>query len=94
MAYFGHKVHEVHVILKQHLLENHCVERLSRLKMGYGLMTEQIIESIHHTMNDACVTMKCIKHPASRLHYAIQEQHLSTLPQIKELYPQSKKRKL
>ncbi len=40
MAYFRCKFPEVCVILKQHLLEDHCVESLSRLKMGFGLMTE------------------------------------------------------
>ncbi len=94
MAYFRCKFLEVHVILKQHLLEDHCVESLSRLKMGFGLMIDQGIESIHHTMNNACITMNGIKNPASHLHSAIQEHYISTLPQIKGLYPQPKKRKL
>ncbi len=94
MAYFRCKFPEVCVILKQHLLEDHCVENLSRLKVGFGLMTEQGIESIHHTMNDACITMKGIKTPASRLHSAIQEHYISTLPHIKVLYPQPKEKKL
>ncbi len=94
MAYIRCTFPEVCVILKQHLLEDHFAVSLSILKMGFGLTTELGIESIHHTMSDACITMKGIKTPASRLHSAIQEHYLSTFPQIKGLYPQPEKRKL
>ena len=93
LRYYRSKFPQVRLTLKQHLLEDHCIEWLKRTKMGFGLMGEQGVESIHHKMNDICSYMRGIKKPTARLLSGVEEHYLSTLPQIKEQYPEPKKRK-
>ena len=82
-----------HVTPKLHLLEDHILPMMKRLRVGVGLLGEQGAESIHSAFNNYESDFKNISSDTPRLK-AVTDQHvLSCVMELRKLSPQSQKRK-
>ncbi len=94
MSYYREQFPHKSVILKQHLLEDHTCDFLSKWKVGFGLLGEQGIESIHSEFNEIEGRMKGTWDPVKRSLLALKRHWTGISPDILDLKPDIKRRKL
>ena len=61
--------------------------------VGFGVMGEQGIESIHHVFNDLHRSYACMRSPVERLKRIVAEHHLQICPHNITLQPSVKQKK-
>ena len=82
------------VIPKQHILEVHIVEWLSRWNTGLGLHSEHGVEQTHATFNRLKESFTSIRNPLTKLLCIMGEHHVRTSPRILCEVPKQKYIKL
>ena len=75
---------EYSVVVKQHLLEEHCVDDIRRFGMGLGILGEQGVESVHRKFKEILKRHSTLG-PRKRLLKAIQEHELVTCPHLQRI---------
>ena len=74
-------------------MEDHLIENMKQFRFGFGLLGEQGVESIHRRIHEIGRKYSgIVKEPEKRLKLTIEDHHVSTLPAIKQLIPEKKKR--
>ncbi len=70
---------EYTVIVKQHLLEDHCVDDIQRFGLGLGILGEQGFESVHRKFKEILKRHSTLA-PSKRLLKALQEHESLPVP--------------
>ena len=86
--YFDHSV-----IPKQHILEDHLVECIEKFKMGFGFLSEQGHESIHHVIKELHNHFEATKPDHKRLLQTVEAHVLAGCPELRGKIPEIKRRK-
>ncbi len=92
MSFYREQFPEKSVILKQHLLEDHVCDFLSKWKVGFGLLGEQGVEQIHAEYNEIDGRMASTWDPVKRSLLAMKRHWTGVSPDILELKPDIKRR--
>jgi hypothetical protein len=75
------------------MLEEHVVPWLRKWHVGFGLLGEQGIESIHAHFNSLGRTYRSIPEEVTRLHYLLKEHLLHIAPENVAAAPDIKRRR-
>lgn len=78
---------------KMHMLEEHVVPWIKKWHVGFGLLGEQGIESIHAHFNSLGRTYRSIPEDVARLQHLMKEHLLHIAPQNIAATPEVKRRK-
>ena len=81
--YFDHSI-----IPKQHILEDHLVECIAKFKVGFGYLSEQGHESIHHEIKELEGHFEAIKPDHKRLLKMVEAHHLASCPELRHVIPE------
>ena len=93
MAYYREKFPRSSVLPKMHMLEEHVIPWLERHHLGFGLLGEQGVESIHAHFNRLGRTYGKMPDPVEQLRQLMKEHLLHISPENVAATPQIKKRK-
>lgn len=93
MKYYRDTFPAATVLPKMHFLESHVVPWLRLWHMGFGLMGEQGVESIHKYFNALGRTYRGIADPVKRLKHTMKEHFLHIAPVNIEERPPIKRKK-
>ena len=78
--------------LKLHIMEDHMLDMMKSYRFGMGLFGEQGVESIHHKIKDIATRFRHMPNAEQRLQSCIEEHHLHTMPQIRQMVPDPKQK--
>ena len=81
------------IILKQHILESHCLPFIQKHKMGLGLLGEQGGELIHCTIATLEKRMACIRKVDRKMKTLMECHLLQVAPSLHRFVPKTKRRK-
>lgn len=93
MKYYREKFPRATVLPKMHMLEEHVIPWLKRHHLGFGLLGEQGIESIHAHFNSLGHTYRSMPEEVARLRKLMNEHMLHIAPENVSATPEVKKRK-
>lgn len=93
MSYYREEFPAASVLPKMHMLEEHVVPWLRKWRVGFGLLGEQGIESIHAHFNSLGRTYRSIPEGVSRLRQLMKEHLLHIAPENIAATPTIKRRK-
>lgn len=93
MSYYRQHFPNATVLPKMHMLEEHVVPWLKKFHVGFGLLGEQGIESIHAHFNSLERTYKSIHEEVARLRNLMKEHLLHIAPENIAATPEVKRRK-
>lgn len=93
MAFYRENFPFASVLPKMHMLEEHVIPWLKRWHVGFGLVGEQGIESIHAHFNSYGRTFRNIPEEVARLRQLMKAHLLHTAPDNIAATPAVKKRK-
>ena len=93
MAYYRREFPHASVLPKMHMLEEHVLPWLRKWHVGFGLLGEQGIESVHAHFNALNRTYGNIAEEVTRLRCLLNEHLLHTAPENVAATPEQKKRK-
>ena len=93
MTYYRLTFPHSSVLPKMHILEAHVVPWLRKWKVGFGMMGEQGLESIHAYFNSLSRTYQNIPNKVERLKAMMREHLLHSEPGLVEAQPPTKRRK-
>ena len=82
------------ILPKMHILEDHVIPWLRKWHVGAGLMGEQGAESLHAHLHILERNYSGIPNDLDRLKHTFNMYNIETSPQLLELRPEVKKRKL
>ena len=95
MAYYRKTFPSASITVKIRMLEDHLVPFLRQWNgVGFGLLSEQGAESIHHEFNALMHRFFNIPDPTERLGCILREHHLRCCPINRDAKPQPKRRKV
>ena len=80
------------VIVKMHILEDHMVGWMNKWKVGFGLMGEQGVESIHGVFNQLQREYCNVRNGPQRCQAMMEEHHRRCHPTNKQLVPKARHR--
>lgn len=78
---------------KMHMFEEHVIPWLKKYGVGFGLLGEQGVESIHALFNSLGRTYKSIPEEVARLRQLMKEHLLHIAPENISAIPEIKRRK-
>ena len=81
MAYYREEFPQTTVTPKLHILEDHMVPWLQRHRVGFGLLDEQGVESIHAKFNTLKGTYCTMLDKVKRLKHLMEAHYLHTAPE-------------
>ena len=97
MSFYRQKFPHATVLPKMHMLEEHVVPWLRKWHVGFGLLGEQGIESVHAHFNNLGRTYRNIPEELARLRHLMKEhflhiapEHIAATPEIKRRAPRKK----
>lgn len=93
MAYYRKEFPHATVLPKMHMLEEHVLPWLRKWHVGFGLLGEQGIESIHAHFNSLGRTYRSIPDEVQRLRQLLKEHLLHIAPEHVSATPEIKRRK-
>ena len=93
MSFYREKFPDASVLPKMHMLEEHVLPWLRKWRVGFGLLGEQGIESIHAHFNSLGRTYSNIHEEVARLRQLMKEHLLHIAPEHVAATPEQKKRK-
>lgn len=93
MAYYREKFPHASVLPKMHFLEEHVISWLKRNHLGFGLLGEQGVESIHAHFNSLGRTYGKMRDEVERLRQLMKEHLLHISPENVAATPEVQKRK-
>ena len=93
MTFYREKFPNASVLPKMHMLEEHVVLWLKQWHVGFGLLGEQGIESIHAHFNSLNRTYKSMPEEVARLRQLLKEHLLHIAPENVAATPVPKSRK-
>ncbi len=93
MAYYRKEFPRATVLPKMHMLEEHVVPWLRKWHVGFGLLGEQGVESIHAHFNKYIRTYKSVPEQVAQLRTLINEHLLHIAPEHVAATPSTKRRK-
>lgn len=93
MAYYREEFPAATVLPKMHMLEEHVVPWLKKWGVGFGLLGEQGIESIHAHFNSLGRTYRSIPEEVTRLRQLMKEHLLHIAPDNISATPTVKRRR-
>lgn len=93
MEYYRTEFPTASILPKMHMLEEHVIPWLRRWKVGFGLLGEQGIESVHAHFNSLGRTFRSIPEEVARLRQLMKEHLLHIAPDNVAAIPETKKRK-
>lgn len=93
MAYYREKFPLASVLPKMHMLEEHVIPWLKRWHVGFGLLGEQGVESIHAHFNSYGRTFRSIPEEVARLRQLMKAHLLHISPDNIAATPAVKKRR-
>ena len=93
MAFYREKFSSATVLPKMHMLEEHVVPWLKKWGVGFGLLGEQGVESIHTHFNSLGRTFKSMPEEVARLRQLMKEHLLHIAPVNIAATPEVKRRK-
>ena len=93
MAFYRQNFPHATVLPKMHMLEEHVLPWLRKWHVGFGLLGEQGIESIHAHFNTLGRTYRSVPEEVARLRLLMKEHLLHTAPEHVAATPKIKRRK-
>lgn len=93
MKFYREEFPDATVLPKMHMLEEHVVPWLEKWHVGFGLLGEQGIESIHAHFNCLGRTYRSIPEETARLRHLMKEHLLHVAPDNIAATPEVKRRK-
>ena len=93
MSFYRDKFPDASVLPKMHMLEEHVVPWLKQWHVGFGLLGEQGIESIHAHFNSLNRTYRSMPEEVARLRQLMKEHLLHIAPDNIAATPATKTRK-
>lgn len=93
MKFYREKFPWASVLPKMHMLEEHVIPWLKKYGVGFGLLGEQGVESIHAHFNSLGRTYKSIPEEVARLRQLMKEHLLHIAPENISAIPEIKRRK-
>jgi hypothetical protein len=93
MAYYRKEFPHATVLPKMHMLEEHVVPWLRKWHVGFGLLGEQGVESIHKHFNQLTRTYKSVPEQVDQLRTLMTEHLLHIAPEHVAATPDIKKRR-
>lgn len=93
MSYYRKEFPHATVLPKMHMLEEHVLPWLRKWHVGFGLLGEQGIESIHAHFNAYIRTYKNIREEVDQLRCLMQEHLLHIAPEHITATPEIQTRK-
>lgn len=93
MAYYRDKFPNASVLPKMHMLEEHVIPWLEKCHVGFGLLGEQGVESVHAHLNNLGRTFRGVREDAARLERLMREHLLHISLENVAATPETKKRK-
>lgn len=93
MQFYREKFPNASVLPKMHMLEEHVIEWLQKWHVGFGLLGEQGIESVHAHFNSLNRTYRSMPEEVTRLRQLMKEHLLHIAPENIAATPETKKRK-
>lgn len=93
MAYYRKEFPHATVLPKMHMLEEHVVPWLKRWHVGFGLLGEQGVESIHKHFNVLKTTYRSVPEQVEQLRTLLNEHLLHIAPEHVAATPAIKRRK-
>jgi hypothetical protein len=85
MDFFRYYFSDTRIILKQHLLENHCINWVRKWKFGFGFHGEQGAESIHRKFNRYESCFGAIESEVNKLKSMMVQHYTGVAPELKSL---------
>lgn len=93
MKFYREEFPSASVLPKMHMLEEHVIPWLQRWHVGFGLLGEQGIESIHAHFNNLGRTYRSMPEEVARLRQLMREHLLHIAPENVAATPEVKRRK-
>ena len=93
MEYYCEKFPKASVLPKMHMLEEHVIPWLEKCRVGFGLLGEQGVESVHAHFNNLGRTFRSVREEMARLERLMREHLLHISPENVAATPETKKRK-